>query len=327
MKTIRLLVAVTCLLGLLAGRAGAQETDWSADLNRILSRLQSMGHGYYTQAEWGDLFKDIDSVSSRAAAAQAWTTLVDLNIIKAMVFSDMIGEHQQALNLLRQTRAQYAKYKPSNMAKAYVREADVLAKLGDEAGISRLIEEFRGSGFFDPERYSYSGGTGPGDPLRVVRPSARGNDSISVTSMEKARMRARYATGRPFPEFAGAALSGRSVQSSGLQGRVVLVDFWMRGSTVWQRDLPELQKLYQQYQPQGFEILGVCLEPDTAGLAEFVRARNMPWTQMIGNTELPRQLGIFGEATTFLLDRQGVIIGRDLKGANLAKAVREALAR
>ncbi|MBU1909995.1 MAG: TlpA family protein disulfide reductase [Verrucomicrobia bacterium] len=319
------ILTVLCLLILGISGARGQEADWSADLNRILSRLQSMGHGYYSQAEWDDVFKQIDEVSGRASKAKAWETLVELNTIKAMVFSDMLGAQDRALTLVRDARKSLARHKPKNMARLYVREAAVLSKLGDEAAISRLIDEFRSSDFYDPEHYAYSVGEGRNTPMTVVRPTARGDDSISVTAMEKFRQQARFAPGRPFPDFEGATLLGNRVRLSNLRGKVVLVDLWFRGSLPWKRDVPELVRLYEQGQPHGFEILGVNIERDTSGLADFLRQQGIRWTQIVGPTDLPRQLGVYGDTARFLLDPNGMIIGRDLKGADLSAAVRRAL--
>lgn len=326
MKTTSRMIAVLGLVAFLSPGVQAQPADWSADLNRILSRLQSMGHGYYTEQEWQDVFRQMDEVSARAAQAKAWETLVELSAIKAMVYSDMMGAHAQALEVLRGARQQYAPLKPRNMARLYVREADVLSKMGNEAGISRLIEEFRTSGFYDPERYAYAGGWGPKDPLAVVRPMARGDDSISVSAMETSRLRARFAPGRAFPDFAGRDHQGRPVRLSDYRGKVVLVDFWIRGSLPWKRELPELKRLYEEYGPQGFQIIGVSLERDPSGLSDFLREQGIAWPQVVGNRDLPKQLGIFGDVTNFLLDRNGVIVARNVKGGNLTAAVRRTLA-
>ncbi|HOW98325.1 MAG TPA: TlpA disulfide reductase family protein [Kiritimatiellia bacterium] len=318
-----LVVCGLLLLG--AGPARGQETDWSADLNRILSRLQSMGHGYYSAAEWQDVFQQIDEVTDRATRAGAWETLVELNAIKAMVLSDMRGAHDQALKVVRAARKRLARHKPKNMARLYVREAAVLSKLGDEAAIGRLIDEFRASEFFDPEQYAYSVQDGRDTPMAIVRPNPKGSDSISITAMEKYRQQARFAAGRPFPEFEGLTPDGRRVSLSDLRGKVVLVDLWFRGSLPWQREVPNLVRLYQEYQPRGFEILGVNLERNPGGLAEFLAGKGITWTQIVGPTDLPRQLGVFGDTARFLLDPNGRIIGRDLKGSDLSASIRQAL--
>ena len=325
-SAVRAAGLVVCgLLVLGAVPARGQGTDWSADLNQILSRLQSMGHGYYSAAEWQDVFRQIDEVTARATQSGAWETLVELNAIKAMALSDMRGAHEQALKVVRAARKSLARHKPKNMARLYVREAAVLSRLGDEAAISRLIDEFRASEFFDPEQYAYSVQDGRDTPMSIVRPNPKGSDSISITAMEKYRQQARFAASRPFPEFEGITLANRRVTLADLRGKVVLVDLWFRGSLPWQREVPNLVRLYRDYQPQGFEILGVNLERNTDGLAEFLAEKGIVWTQIVGPTDLPRRLGVYGDTARFLLDPNGRIIGRDLKGADLSAAIRQAL--
>ncbi len=62
--------------------------------------------------------------------------------------------------------------------------------------------------------------------------------------------------------------------------------------------------------------------PPTRAYAAKVQ---LPWPQVYGERSLVRELGIFGEATNYLLDQNGVIIGRNLRGADLAAAVNRAL--
>lgn len=324
-KPISMMEAVLGLLLAFAPMAMGQRADWSAEVNRILSRLQAMGHGYHTQAEWNDVLQQIDDVSARARNAGAWETLVDLRAIKTMVFSEMLGDHPKALAFVRQARADLAPFKPRNMSKLFVSEAAVLARMGDEAAIDRLIQEYRTSPFYEPERYAFSGGWGREVPLTLVRPTARGGDAIAITTMEKYRRQARFAPGRPFPDFEGTTLDGRRIRLSNLRGQVVLVDLWVRHSLPWQRDIPDLVRLYNQFGQQGFVILGVNLERDTTGLAEFLQTHGIRWPQIVGTTDLPAQLGIYGDTTRFLVDRNGIIVGRDLKGAQLSAAVRRAL--
>ena len=53
----------------------------------------------------------------------------------------------------------------------------------------------------------------------------------------------------------------------------------------------------------------------------------MSWPQIVGDDRLPGRFGIYGEATSYLLDPNGVVIGRDLKGSNLVRAIRQTLSR
>jgi len=58
---------------------------------------------------------------------------------------------------------------------------------------------------------------------------------------------------------------------------------------------------------------------------DFLRAYSMTWPQVTPDPALLRKLGIFGEATSFLIDQNGQIVGRDLKGTQLTDAVKRTL--
>jgi peroxiredoxin len=212
------------------------------------------------------------------------------------------------------------------MKKVYVKEADVYGKLGDEAAVRGVIEEFKGSAYYDAEDYPFSGGQGLGEPLTMVRPSATASDSLSVTAMEVARTQSRFSPGNYFPEFNVIDADGVVRERGAYQGKVLLVDFWLRDWTPWKRDLNTLVSAYNRYRSSGFDVIGFCLERDPVDLAGFLGQNGMTWPQVVNEASLSSQLGIFGEASNFLLDRNGAIIGRDLRGADLVEAVKAALA-
>ena len=309
----------------LAAPAAAPSGGGIRTRQELLSRLEAMGHGYHTQAEWDALFADVERLSQNSARAGDWNSLVELQVIKATVFSDMLRDHEQALAILQDARQRYGHLQAPALRKVFVRMADVYARLGDEAAINRLIAEFKTSAVYDAERYPYSGGKGRGVPLVLTRPSAAGEGSVSVSMMEQARRRARFAPGRAMPDFEAAGRLGGSLRLSDYRGRVVLVDFWMRGWEPWRRDLPNLVSLYRSHHASGFEIVGFNLERSAGDLDAFLAAYSMEWPQAVGDAALCGKLGVHGEAANFLVDRNGVIVGTNLRGSELARALRAAL--
>lgn len=304
--------------------ASAQDAQFDADKRQLLSRLQAMSHGYYSQDEWTSVFNQLQNLKQRAQSRNAHTETIELTVLEGMILSDLRGEHARALEILNRTKTAYFGQPVDNVKRLYVKLADVHARLGDEAAIGRLIEEFKRSPHFDPDNYAFEVGPGRDTPMTVVRPFA-GSDSITVSAMEKFRTQARYAPGKWFPEFQSNDMDGHPLWLTDYRGRVVLVDFWFPEWTAWRRDLPYLVSLYRQYQPHGFEIVGVYLRPDSESFRAFVRDNGMTWRQIVGDRRLASQLGVFGEARNFLIDQNGVIVGRDLRGSDLAEAVRNLL--
>jgi hypothetical protein len=325
MKTIRIISAFLVVVCVWSLPAFAQGVAYSPETKALLSKLQSMGHGYHPDAEWAELFAQIDSQETKAQGERDWDTVVEVNVIKAMVYSDMMGDHQKALSILQDMKRRYRDQGVPALRKVYVREAEVCSKMGDEEAINDLIKEYRKSPLYDPQPYTYSGGQGRNVPLAIVRPNDRGDSSLTVTAMETFRMQARFAPGKPFPEFSGAGLDGSPVSLGGLKGKVVLLDFWMPNWEPWKREVPGMVELYRSYGSRGFEIVGFNVAPGGSASTDFLRAYGMSWPQVSPDPALLRKLGIFGEATSFLIDRNGLIVGRDLKGSDLTDAVKRAL--
>jgi len=319
------IAAAALLVLLLVTPAGAQSTSAVARVGALLSKLQGMGHGSYPAAEWGSVFDEIAAIEAAAAREEDWNSVVEARIIKAMVLGDMQHDNDAAVLLLEDTKRAYGHLRLPAMKKVYVRQAEFLSRMGDEAAVTQLIREFEGSPHYDADIYRFSGGKGREEPLRIVRPSAGAVGSVSVTAMEAAKSRSRFGEGALFPEFSLPGLDGSPVSLAALRGKVVLVDFWLPGWTSWERELPHLVSLYRRYRDDGFEIVGMCLAPGAANLEAFTKSRRMTWPMVADGSSLAKQLGIFGEAASFVVDRNGVIVARNVSGSDLVEAVRKAL--
>ena len=304
--------------------AFAQESDaFVTKYNAVLSRLQSMGHGYYSEKEWAQIDQSVDDLVQHAAKMNDGDAIVKATVIKAMVLSDMRRRHAEAVQELVAARKKVAKMSGVDASKLFVKEAEVQAEAGNAAAVAAVISEYKASKYYDPKPYAWSGGTKPGDPLMLARPGATGGDSLPLTIMEKALVRAQSAPGISFPDATLTDIYGRSFTLSSLRGKVVLVDFFARGWKVWEENLPQSIDLWNRYNASGFEVISICLEPNATGLETI----GLPWSVVAGAPTLTRPLGIFGETTSYLLDRNGMVIARNLRGQDLSFAVRRALGK
>ncbi|TAN36170.1 MAG: TlpA family protein disulfide reductase [Verrucomicrobia bacterium] len=326
MKKFVLGLAVLGALSL-AG-VSAQETDnLNAEISALFSKFESMGHGYYTQAEWSRLSQQMDAIATRAETAKAWDQLVELNRIKAMALGQLMRDPTAAVAVLKTTLTKYGQLAPAKMGRIYALLADNYAQLGNEAEITTLIKEFEQSAYYNAEQYPFSGGQGTEVPLTVTRPAAKGAASIIVTMMERARRKATFGPGKVFPEATLTTLQGQTIALASLRGKVVLVEFWIHGRMLHQRLVQQMRTAYQLHQKDGLEIVSINLEPSEASatLAADAQRLGMNWIVTTPNTELTHKLAIFGDATNFLLDRNGTIVTRDLHEAGLLQSVKDAL--
>jgi peroxiredoxin len=154
----------------------------------------------------------------------------------------------------------------------------------------------------------------------------------SVKKQEEAKkVQAMLAEGSKFPDFSEKDTAGKPLSIANYKGKVVLLDFWATWCPPCRAELPNVIKTYNAYHSKGFEIIGLSLDKDSAKLASFTKEQNMTWAQyfdgLMWQNKLAGKYGITSIPATFLLDGQGIIIGKDLRGEELDKAVAKALAK
>jgi peroxiredoxin len=137
--------------------------------------------------------------------------------------------------------------------------------------------------------------------------------------------------GAKFPDFEEKDLVGKPLSIANYKGKVVLLDFWATWCGPCVAELPNVIKAYEKDHEKGFEIIGISLDQDEQRLKTFIKDKNMTWQQYFDgkgwSNKLAQKYGIMSIPATFLLDGEGKIIGRDLRGDALEQALTKALAK
>jgi thiol-disulfide isomerase/thioredoxin len=162
--------------------------------------------------------------------------------------------------------------------------------------------------------------------------TAEGADAIlaAVKRQEEAKkISASLTSGSVFPDFSVKDLAGKPLSIANYKGKVLLIDFWATWCGPCVAELPNVLKTYEQYHGKGFDIIGISLDQDRSKLESFLQRRSMTWPQYFdgqgwGNA-LALKYGIEAIPATFLLNGEGKIIGKDLRGEDLQQAVSKAL--
>ncbi len=145
--------------------------------------------------------------------------------------------------------------------------------------------------------------------------------AIATQLEQKAAADSRLAVGKPFPTFNEKDLDGAPLNLASYRGKVVLVDFWATWCPPCRAELPNVVAAYKKYHDKGFEIIGVSLDNDRAKLTSFMKEHGMTWKQyydgMGWNSKLVASYGVDAIPATFLLDANGNIAARDLRGPAL----------
>lgn len=129
------------------------------------------------------------------------------------------------------------------------------------------------------------------------------------------------AVGQPFPDFSEKDLNDQPLALAHFKGKIVLVDFWATWCGPCVAELPNVLAAYEKYHGKGFEIIGISLDQSRDALTTFIKEKKMTWAQYFDglgwNNKLGQQFGIHSIPATYLLDGEGKIIAKDLRGPAL----------
>jgi Peroxiredoxin len=148
---------------------------------------------------------------------------------------------------------------------------------------------------------------------------------------ESKKIQRALVKGTKFPDFDEKDVAGKHLSVADYKGKIVLIDFWATWCPPCVGELPNVVKTYEKHHEKGFEIIGISLDQDETKLKNFTKDRKMTWQQYFdgkgwGN-KLAGKYGVQSIPATFLLDRDGKIIEKDLRGEALEQAVASALAK
>lgn len=137
--------------------------------------------------------------------------------------------------------------------------------------------------------------------------------------------------GQMFPDFNEKDLAGQPLSVAAFKGKVVLVDFWATWCGPCVQELPNVISAYEKYHSLGFEIVGISLDQNKASLTAFIKSKKMTWPEFFDGkgweNKLAQKYEVHSIPASYLLDREGRIIARDLREDELAPAVANALTK
>jgi peroxiredoxin len=128
-------------------------------------------------------------------------------------------------------------------------------------------------------------------------------------------------TGAIAPEISLPDPDGKTQSLSSLRGKIVLVDFWAGWCAPCRRENPNLVKAYNKYHSKGFEIFQISLDKTKPEWVAAIKQDGLNWIHVSDlkywSSPVARQYGIESIPANYLLDKDGKIIGSNLRGADL----------
>jgi len=139
------------------------------------------------------------------------------------------------------------------------------------------------------------------------------------------------AVGKTFIDVKGKTPEGKDVSLSEYagKGKVVLIDFWASWCGPCIREMPTVIEAYSKYKDKGFEIVGISLDEDADAWKKAIKDLKITWPQMSDlkawKSDLAAPYGVNFIPYTILLDKDGRIIEKNLRGKQLISKLDELL--
>ncbi|WP_244954776.1 TlpA disulfide reductase family protein [Winogradskyella helgolandensis] len=156
-------------------------------------------------------------------------------------------------------------------------------------------------------------------------------DNLLIAYQKKARVD----IGKIAPDFTAPTPEGNTVSLNDIKGKVTIIDFWAAWCGPCRRENPNVVRIYDKYHDQGLEIIGVSLDgnrtqkdPKQTWL-DAIEKDKLTWTH-VSNLQyfqdpVAQLYNINAIPAVFILDAEGKIVAKNLRGNALEAKVKELL--
>ena len=129
------------------------------------------------------------------------------------------------------------------------------------------------------------------------------------------------------PDFALPTPNGDTMRLSDLRGKYVLIDFWASWCGPCKAEFPNVKRVYNRFSESGFEILGVSLDKEESSWKSSIISLGLNWMHVSDlkywSCAPARLYKVSSIPSTVLIDKNGYIIAKNLRGEELERKLEE----
>lgn len=137
--------------------------------------------------------------------------------------------------------------------------------------------------------------------------------------------------GSPAPEIAVTTPEGTPIKLSDFKGKVTLIDFWASWCKPCRMENPNVVKVYNRFKNKGFEIFGVSLDQDGGQWKAAIAQDGLTWKHgselKFWQSSFVPTYNLDGIPMAYLVDAEGIIIAKGLRGEQLEQKLEEILGK
>ncbi|GAB4376838.1 MAG: TlpA disulfide reductase family protein [Salibacteraceae bacterium] len=162
--------------------------------------------------------------------------------------------------------------------------------------------------------------------INALEGKADGNEIYEMMKLQVNALR-KLAPGSVAPDFTLPQPDGTPLSLSDLRGKYVLIDFWASWCGPCRKENPNVKRVYEKYRDKGFEILGVSLDKNRNAWLAAIEQDGLSWKHVSDlkywQSEVVPVYQVQGIPLTYLIDPEGKIVAKNLRGPALEKKLAE----
>ncbi|SEO95120.1 Peroxiredoxin [Mucilaginibacter gossypiicola] len=259
-------------------------------------------------------------------------SLVNAKVTGSKVYDEFQAYNKQIggtiMDLTKAVNAEFSRATPEQQKDtAFVKAIDARYRknIADRNEKQFLFAKNNPNSYFGLVGLSESAGTKVdvdkvGPVFKALNASLRSTD-VGKELEQRIQAAGITAIGKQAPAFTQNDVSGKPVSLSDLKGKYVLVEFWASWCAPCRAGNPNLKKQYELYKDKGFEIISVSLDNVKEKWVDAIAKDGLPWIQVSDlkgwNNAVGRLYGVRAVPQSFLLDKDGKIIGNTLRDESL----------